>query len=646
VVGVSSAAAQQFLETAAPQTRLLEQRRQIQATKAQLIDAKGDFEERSLSLRIREEALFRKDLELQDALLRLNPLLDENQAKKIREEKRAVDEERERELKEGEVADALLALEAARAEADQLVVAKRRLQRYHTYMAAFQRFNADEFPDLGSILERNAALSAANGDLKQESARLAERLDEARRVLAQGQKARATHALTSENLTARLKERLETVRAEVARLSTSVEKGAAVASGRAFEFGQMLRSVANLHARCAGLDVGSVVHHAPEDAEVLGRGTASLFEGLVEEMEGESGAGASAPAPLLSLTAALGDSGAPRGATAAAASATTTTITTTTTALGRATLGRAPVFVAQADPSFFAATLGATAAADTGKKEEEGEEAPGAGNTGMEPKVLVRNVRSALGLLGVVGSYIEDLQAMADEYAPFQAAQRKAAAAKAAAAAEEAKKRAAAEAAKAKTAAKRESLISGGGGGAPARLAPPRPSVSPLASASASAAASSARAPAPPGGMGASSSLSGSLALNSASVRASGRPAGVPPTRSATVGGRAPATGAADALAASGPAVTAEALRIKRELERQSVKTYFAAVSPFPPPVGAVLGSAGGGGGGGGPARGAGLGDSKMKGSLQLSQSLASSSKMGAPFASKAGAPVARSGVR
>jgi hypothetical protein len=643
VVKVSNAASQAFLETAAPQTRLLEQRRQMQVAKEELLSAKEDYDVRSLQLRIREEALFRKDLELQDALLRLNPLLDENQAKKVREEKRAVDEERERELKEGEVSDALLALEAARAEADTLLVAKRRLQRYHTYMAAFQHANADEFPDLPSILERKAALTAANDDLKQESARLAERVDEARRVLAQGQKARVTHALTAENLTARLKERLEAVRAEVARLATSKEEGVAVASGRALEFGQMLRSVANLHARCTGLDIGSLVHHAPEDAEALGRGTASLFEGLVGEMEGAEGGGgggAGAPSPPLSLTAALGDSalrsnGGGGGSSGGGGGP-------ATTASGRTTLGRAPVFIAQADPAFFAATLGATAAADTGKSAAEEEEAAGAGNTGMEPAVLVRNVRGALGLLGVVGSYIEDLQATADEYAPFQAAQAKAAASKAAAAAVEASKRAAAEAAKATTAAKRESLISGGGA---APKAPPRPPVSPMVSATLATPASSARPAAgrSAGAPGVSASLSGSAALNTTSARGAKAGGGAPPPRGAQGSAKGP-PGAADALlAASGPVVTAEALRVKRELEKQSIKTYFAAVSPFPPPAGAVLGGGGGvagaGGGAGGAARATpALGDSKLRASLHVSQSMASSSKAGAPFASKSGA--------
>jgi hypothetical protein len=133
-------------------------------------------------------------------------------------------------------------------------------------------------------------------------------------------------------------------------------------------------------------------------------------------------------------------------------------------------------------------------------------------------------------------------------------------------------------------------------------------------------------------------------------VRASGAPrAGggappPPPSRAAAPGAK---PSLADALAASGPAVTAEALRVKRGLEKEGVKTYFAAVSPFPPPAGAVLGAAGGGGGGGGGGNGAaavrgatGLSDSKMKGSLQASQSLGSS-KLGAAglasFTSKAG---------
>ncbi len=618
--------------------------------------AKLNFEQQSLQLRIREEALRRKDLELQDALLQIIPLLEENQAKKVTAEKRALEAEKGRELKESELEDALVALDAARASQEGLVEALSKLQQYKNYLSAFQVAYSDDFVDLQAITNRNSTLNAAHSSLLEESARLTARVDEARKVLAKAQKLRATHTLTAENTMARLKARLEAARAEVLQLGARVEEGVAANGKRSLQFGQMLRSVANLYRRCLGAPGGGDIRHSISDAEVLGQGVSELFaEALARSLAagspGEVSVASDAIAALSSAMGAMegaaaaaeggegGAGGAPPAEEAAAPPATGAAATArhsrALAGTGRATLGRAPVFLAQAPPAYFAQTKKLQQAREQAAAEKGGLPAASASASasaaaaagspggredkdaklGMDPAVVVGNLRSALGLLGCVGSYLVDFEDTVEGYAAHLAKEASALSEKRQAAAAEAAKAAEAQALKAAfaaaQAAKRSKAAGGGGGGeggpaaAPAAAlgtaaVPPkrssRPPTSPLASG---------------GGVGASrvgKSGGGVVGVSGAALGMSGTGLGVSRTvlskTVATGGGVGGGGGDADA-ATLGGLVSAEALRRKRELEKMGLKTYFA-FSPLPPPEGVVVGGGerrGGGGAGAGGAK-------------------------------------------
>jgi hypothetical protein len=64
-----------FLDQVAPQTRLLEKRRQMFEVQEALEAQKEEFSRREEAFRRREEGLRRKDLDLQEALIRFNQIL-------------------------------------------------------------------------------------------------------------------------------------------------------------------------------------------------------------------------------------------------------------------------------------------------------------------------------------------------------------------------------------------------------------------------------------------------------------------------------------------------------------------------------------------------------------------------------------------
>ena len=523
-----------------------------------LNDKQAYFEERSQALRIREEALRHKDLKLQHALLRIKPLLEENQAKKVRAEKRLLEEEKMTELKVAEVEEAAEALAAARSDVGTVAAAADRLSQYANYLVRFQQSKADDFPDVGAVLKRHATLVAAHEDLLAESARLGARVDEARRTLARSQKMRETQALTGANQIARLKERLEAARAEVRRHASGADAGAVSASQRALELGQMLRSVANLHARCVHGPYGGLLMHSPADADALGRGVGAAFEGVLRRF---------GAAPVTVAESAVAAAARSAAASVSEAALNAEVGDEATAGASMRASRRAPVFVAQADPIFFAVT-----AKLKGDRHTESSAAEDVNASGMEPKAIVGKVTKAIENLDVVASYLLDLTAIVDGYGGFLADARKAAAEKAATAASEEAKRSAADAVKQKAAAKRDHQKSAIGipskavpaqpVGASGNVGAPRgiggPAISPIASAKV------------PRKLGDDSFRGKDLGSSSVLTSAATRFAAAPQSAAA---------------AATTNNITAEAKKIAANLAKSGVRAYFTLKTPLPPPT-------------------------------------------------------------
>ncbi|KAL3154438.1 Cilia- and flagella-associated protein 73 [Trebouxia sp. C0010 RCD-2024] len=91
------------LEHVSPATRLLEKRRQMFEVQEALEQQKIEFNRKEEVFKRREEGLKKKDLELQESLIRFSKFLQENDAKRMHALKKAMDERKTREEKEREI---------------------------------------------------------------------------------------------------------------------------------------------------------------------------------------------------------------------------------------------------------------------------------------------------------------------------------------------------------------------------------------------------------------------------------------------------------------------------------------------------------------------------------------------------------------
>ena len=106
------------LEHVSPATRLLEKRRQMFEVQENLETQKVEFNRKEEVLKRREEGLKKKDLELQESLIRFSKFLQENDSKRTRAEKKAIDEIKLRLSKERDIGDLSRSLAKLQAERD------------------------------------------------------------------------------------------------------------------------------------------------------------------------------------------------------------------------------------------------------------------------------------------------------------------------------------------------------------------------------------------------------------------------------------------------------------------------------------------------------------------------------------------------
>ena len=91
------------LENVNPTTRLLEKRRQMFEVQDRLDEQKAEFRAEEERFKDREETLKRKDLDLQESLIRFSKFLQENDGKRTSAQRKAQDEIKIRTQKEAEI---------------------------------------------------------------------------------------------------------------------------------------------------------------------------------------------------------------------------------------------------------------------------------------------------------------------------------------------------------------------------------------------------------------------------------------------------------------------------------------------------------------------------------------------------------------
>merc|ERR1711998_370031 len=133
------------LDHVSPATRLLEKRRQKIEVQEALEAQKADFARREEQFQRREQIIKKKDLELQENLIRFNKFLQENDTKRTRAEKKFIEEERKKMEHTSAIEEHKQDLAGFQKERNKLKEDLDKNQRYLQYLEMTCENTGDEF---------------------------------------------------------------------------------------------------------------------------------------------------------------------------------------------------------------------------------------------------------------------------------------------------------------------------------------------------------------------------------------------------------------------------------------------------------------------------------------------------------------------
>eukprot|EP00241_Pyramimonas_parkeae_P007189 CAMPEP_0114260016 /NCGR_PEP_ID=MMETSP0058-20121206/20221_1 /TAXON_ID=36894 /ORGANISM="Pyramimonas parkeae, CCMP726" /LENGTH=304 /DNA_ID=CAMNT_0001375141 /DNA_START=316 /DNA_END=1230 /DNA_ORIENTATION=+ len=247
------------LEHVSPATRLLEKRRQMFEVQEALEQQKQEFFKKEEVFKRREEGLKKKDLDLQESLIRFSKFLQENDSKRTRAEKKAADEIKLRHQKEAEIVQ----LNATHADLKQ---EKRTTSEVVEKNMSYQKYLetvldvADEYHEINDLLNRYTTLEATNTEMR-DLMKSGEKSQETTRAELQVYvKIKTDEILNLNNTISRLKKDLESRETQATIYLQEKDHALTTASQRTLEHGQVCMAADNLFHRCI---TRSKVNHLP-----------------------------------------------------------------------------------------------------------------------------------------------------------------------------------------------------------------------------------------------------------------------------------------------------------------------------------------------------------------------------------------------
>jgi DNA repair exonuclease SbcCD ATPase subunit len=252
------------LDHVSPTTRLLEKRRQMFEVQDALDAQKAQYARHEDSLRQRESEVRKRDLELQDSLIRYNKFLQFNEAKRARAEKRAHAERKLRAEKMERVEVLKSELARTRDENKSLELRTAKNMKYLHYLESVQQkltgTESSASGEIDMVLKRYNTLKTANADLVQRQ-KAAEQLNEQRRAeYSAFLKERSNDILHLNNEIARLQKALDRSRKDQDAMETEVHGRIKRNQEKTMELGRVLRAISNLLHRCLSKASGSHAH--------------------------------------------------------------------------------------------------------------------------------------------------------------------------------------------------------------------------------------------------------------------------------------------------------------------------------------------------------------------------------------------------
>uniref|UniRef100_H3HC35 DUF4200 domain-containing protein n=1 Tax=Phytophthora ramorum TaxID=164328 RepID=H3HC35_PHYRM len=249
------------LDHVSPATRLLEKRRQMFEVQEALDAQKEEFARREDAFHRREEGLRKKDLELQESLIKFNKFLQENESKRNRAVKRASDEVKQRLSKEQEVAKLQAQLTVLQRESDALGAQVRHHLKYTRYLELVQEAVPEDYPEVSDLVNRYHTLRETNRDLSRNQITHEEESESKRLEFAAFQKERANEILTFNNRIAALQRALEREELQAVRMQHETDASLRATTQKTLALGQIIMAIGNLLQRCTSGIHGQILKH-------------------------------------------------------------------------------------------------------------------------------------------------------------------------------------------------------------------------------------------------------------------------------------------------------------------------------------------------------------------------------------------------
>ncbi|KAJ3316424.1 Cilia- and flagella-associated protein 73 [Blyttiomyces sp. JEL0837] len=228
-----------------PATRLLEKRREMQEVENGLIQQKEEFNMKMESLTQRREELSRKETQLKESLVKFDKFLKENDAKRNRAIKKALDERKTREMKEADII-------SKKDETAVLSVKKERSTRAVENHIIYQRFmesvleSAEEFGEIKDIILRFDTLSATNQELIERARKVQEKTETDRMSFITSTEEKNNLILNYNNEIAKLQTKLEEAQLKSGKCQLEWDLALKNATAKTLQLGQIKMATNNL----------------------------------------------------------------------------------------------------------------------------------------------------------------------------------------------------------------------------------------------------------------------------------------------------------------------------------------------------------------------------------------------------------------
>ena len=208
-----------------------------------------EFQRREATFQRREEMLKKKDLELQESLIKFHKFLQENDSKRNRAEKKQLDEKKQKHIKEAEIIRLHGEVEKQKEKRGQMMEEVKKMSQYQGFLDSVLEVE-EEYPEIADLLARYETLSAARADLIKRQDSAADQNERERKELQEFMQVQTDKILNYNNQIADLQDESEKAVEKVVEIQYVAERQVASVADSTLELGQVMMACENIYQRC------------------------------------------------------------------------------------------------------------------------------------------------------------------------------------------------------------------------------------------------------------------------------------------------------------------------------------------------------------------------------------------------------------